>query len=100
SSKASTPPPPKAAWSTECWPPSPNSSATSSWPTPTKASPPREPAAGRAASDPSFTAHQAELAQQLYDAREKTVQQIADLFTVPRTTVYGYLNRNDQTDHA
>ena len=36
--------------------------------------------------------HQAELAQQLYDAREKTVQEIANLFTVPRSTIYGYLN--------
>lgn len=44
---------------------------------------------------PKLTAHQAELAQQLYDAREKPVQQIANLFTVPRSTIYGYLNRND-----
>lgn len=29
------------------------------------------------------------LAQQLYDAGERTVQQIADLFGVPRSTVYG-----------
>ncbi len=49
---------------------------------------------------PKLTAQQAELAQQLYDTREKTVQQIADLFGVPRTTVYGYLNRNDQAEHA
>ncbi|WP_323136143.1 helix-turn-helix domain-containing protein [Streptomyces sp. NBC_01481] len=33
------------------------------------------------------------MAQQLYDAREKTVQQIADLFGVPRSTVYGHLDR-------
>ena len=45
---------------------------------------------------PKLTAYQAELAQQLYDAREKTVQEIADLFTVPRSTVYGYLNKSDQ----
>lgn len=38
---------------------------------------------------PRLTADQAALAQQLYDAREKTVQQIADLFGVPRSTVYG-----------
>ncbi|MER6199939.1 recombinase family protein [Streptomyces sp. NPDC001586] len=35
---------------------------------------------------PKLTADQAELAQQLYDAREKTVQQIADMFSVPRST--------------
>lgn len=40
---------------------------------------------------PKLTADQAELAQQLYDAREKTVQQIADMFNVPRSTVYGHL---------
>jgi hypothetical protein len=33
------------------------------------------------------------MAQQLYDAREKTVQQIADMFDVPRSTVYGHLGR-------
>lgn len=43
---------------------------------------------------PRLTARQAELAQQLYDAREKTVQEVVDLFTVPRSTVYGYLNRS------
>jgi DNA invertase Pin-like site-specific DNA recombinase len=42
---------------------------------------------------PSLTEDQAALAQQLYDAREKTVQQIADLFGVPRSTVYGHLDR-------
>jgi DNA invertase Pin-like site-specific DNA recombinase len=41
---------------------------------------------------PRLTPDQAELAQQLYDKREKTVQQIADLFGVPRGTVYGHLN--------
>jgi DNA invertase Pin-like site-specific DNA recombinase len=40
-----------------------------------------------------LTADQAALAQELYDARDKTVQQIADLFGVPRSTVYGHLNR-------
>jgi DNA invertase Pin-like site-specific DNA recombinase len=43
---------------------------------------------------PRLTADQAALAQQLYDAREKTVQQIADLFGVPRSTVYGHLDRD------
>lgn len=42
---------------------------------------------------PRLTVDQAALAQQLYDAREKTVQQIADLFGVPRSTVYGHLDR-------
>lgn len=42
---------------------------------------------------PRLSPEQASLAQQLYDAREKTVQQIADLFGVPRSTVYGHLNR-------
>ncbi|MFE7212451.1 recombinase family protein [Streptomyces sp. NPDC057611] len=42
---------------------------------------------------PKLTADQAELAQRLYDAREKTVQQIADMFNVPRSTVYGHLDK-------
>jgi helix-turn-helix resolvase-like protein len=33
------------------------------------------------------------LAQQLYDAGEHTVQQIADIFGVPRSTVYGHLDK-------
>ncbi|MBB5158345.1 recombinase family protein [Saccharopolyspora phatthalungensis] len=49
---------------------------------------------------PKLTEQQAELAQQLYDAREKTVQEIADLFTVPRSTIYGYLNKSDQPSGA
>jgi DNA invertase Pin-like site-specific DNA recombinase len=40
---------------------------------------------------PKLTAEQAALAQQLYDTGERTVQQIADLFQVPRTTIYGHL---------
>jgi DNA invertase Pin-like site-specific DNA recombinase len=40
-----------------------------------------------------LTEDQAALAQELYDARVKTVQQIADLFGVPRSTVYGHLSR-------
>jgi len=43
---------------------------------------------------PKLTEQQAALAQDLYDKREKTVQEIADLFGVPRTTVYGHLNRS------
>lgn len=42
---------------------------------------------------PSLIPDQAALAQQLYDARDKTIQQIADLFGVPRSTVYGHLGR-------
>jgi DNA invertase Pin-like site-specific DNA recombinase len=42
---------------------------------------------------PKLTPDQAGLAQELYDAREKTVQQIADLFGVPRSTVYGHLDK-------
>jgi DNA invertase Pin-like site-specific DNA recombinase len=42
---------------------------------------------------PKLSPQQATLAQQQYDTGEKTVQQIADLFGVPRSTVYGYLNR-------
>ncbi|MFD4547316.1 recombinase family protein [Streptomyces sp. NPDC058466] len=47
---------------------------------------------------PKLTEQQAVLAQELYDKREKTVQEIADLFGVPRTTVYGHLDRS--TDNA
>ncbi|MEY2228566.1 helix-turn-helix domain-containing protein [Streptomyces sp. BF23-19] len=42
---------------------------------------------------PNLTADQAELAQQLHDAREKTVRQIADMFDVPRSTVYEHLDK-------
>lgn len=43
---------------------------------------------------PKLTEQQATLAQELYDKRDKTVQEIADLFGVPRTTVYGHLDRS------
>jgi DNA invertase Pin-like site-specific DNA recombinase len=43
---------------------------------------------------PRLTEDQAALAQELYDARVKTVQQIADVFGVPRSTVYGHLNKD------
>ncbi|MGW0880054.1 helix-turn-helix domain-containing protein [Streptomyces sp. NPDC002671] len=42
---------------------------------------------------PKLTEDQAALAQRLYDERRKTVQQIADMFSVPRSTVYGHLDR-------
>ncbi|MGP4103228.1 recombinase family protein [Nonomuraea sp. KM90] len=43
---------------------------------------------------PRLTSEQAALAQQLYVARTKTVQQIADLFGVPRSMVYGHLTKD------
>jgi DNA invertase Pin-like site-specific DNA recombinase len=42
---------------------------------------------------PRLTGEQAALVQELYDAGVKTVQQIADLFGVPRSTVYGHLDK-------
>lgn len=42
---------------------------------------------------PALSRDQIEIAQGLYDAGEKTVQQIADILKVPRTTVYGHLDR-------
>ena len=51
-------------------------------------------ARGRKGGRPARLAtEQIALAQQLYDAGDRTVQQIADLFGVPRTTVYGHLDR-------
>lgn len=41
---------------------------------------------------PRLNPEQIALAQQLYNAGERTVQQIAELFNVPRTTVYGHLD--------
>ncbi len=41
---------------------------------------------------PKLTPEQAAHAQQLYDGRHHTVQQIGDLLNVPRSTIYGYLN--------
>ena len=43
---------------------------------------------------PRLTPDQAALAQRLYDARDKTVQQIADVLDVPRSTIYGYLSQS------
>jgi DNA invertase Pin-like site-specific DNA recombinase len=45
---------------------------------------------------PKLSAEQIALAQQLYDAGERTVQQIADIFNVPRTTVYGHLEQSSK----
>jgi len=42
---------------------------------------------------PRLTPDQVALAQRLYDAGEHTVAQIAGMFTVPRSTVYGHLNK-------
>lgn len=35
------------------------------------------------------------LAQDLYDSGQKTVQQIADILKVPRTAIYGRINRTE-----
>lgn len=40
---------------------------------------------------PKLSAQQVQLAQQLYDAGDKTVAEIAAVFSVPRTTIYGHL---------
>ncbi|WJY38464.1 ArsR family transcriptional regulator [Streptomyces platensis] len=53
----------------------------------------KRPSADTRATDHEPTEDQAALAQQLYDAREKTVQQIADSFGMPRSTVYGHLDK-------
>ena len=42
---------------------------------------------------PTLSPSQARHAQQLYDARQHTVQQIADLLRVPRSTLYGHLDK-------
>ncbi|MBG6213244.1 DNA invertase Pin-like site-specific DNA recombinase [Cryobacterium sp. CAN_C3] len=42
---------------------------------------------------PKLTAEQALHAQELYDAGNYTVQQIADLLKTPRSTIYGHLNK-------
>jgi DNA invertase Pin-like site-specific DNA recombinase len=42
---------------------------------------------------PRLNAEQARHAQRLYDGGQHTVQQIADLLRVPRSTVYGHLDR-------
>ncbi|MGW5153459.1 recombinase family protein [Rhodococcus koreensis] len=42
---------------------------------------------------PKLSSDQIELAQRLYDAGEHTVAQIANMLKVPRTTVYGHLNK-------
>ncbi|MFD5329708.1 MULTISPECIES: recombinase family protein [Actinomycetes] len=51
-------------------------------------------ARGRKGGRPSkLSSDQIELAQRLYDAGEHTVAQIADILKVPRTTVYGHLDK-------
>lgn len=51
-------------------------------------------ARGRKGGRPSkLSGDQIVLAQQLYDAGEKTVAQIAEMLSVPRTTVYGHLDK-------
>ncbi|GGU11938.1 hypothetical protein GCM10010272_66390 [Streptomyces lateritius] len=55
-------------------------------------SPPHGRAAGSAGAGPS-SRRTWPLAQQLYDVREKTDQQFADLFGLPRSTVYRHLDK-------
>lgn len=43
---------------------------------------------------PKLTDNQIALAQRLYDAGENTVAQIAAMLNVPRTTLYGHLDKN------
>lgn len=53
-------------------------------------------ARGRKGGRPSkLTDDQIALAQRLYDAGENTVAQIAAMLNVPRTTVYGHLNKKN-----
>jgi DNA invertase Pin-like site-specific DNA recombinase len=47
---------------------------------------------------PKLTRDQVAVAQELYESGEKTVQQIADILKVPRTTIYGHLNRAKATN--
>lgn len=49
---------------------------------------------------PKLSAEQAALAQELYDSGERTVQQIAELLGVPRTTIYGHLDRTPKEQTA
>lgn len=54
-------------------------------------------ARGRVGGRPAIlSADQAALAQRLYDAGDHTVQQIADMLGVRRSTLYGYLSGEDQ----
>ena len=43
---------------------------------------------------PKLTAQQVALAQQLYNSQDKTVAEIAAIFKVPRTTIYGHLDKH------
>lgn len=58
-------------------------------------------ARGRTGGRPSkLSGDQIGLAQQLYDGGEKTVAQIAAILGVPRTTVYGHLNKRAPASSA
>ena len=50
--------------------------------------------AARAPRPRGLAPQQATITQQLYDTGEHTVLQIADIFGVPRTTVYGHLDQS------
>ncbi|WP_072691445.1 recombinase family protein [Rhodococcus marinonascens] len=55
-------------------------------------------ARGRKGGRPAkLTGEQIQLAQHLYDGGEHTVAEIADRLNVPRTTVYGHLNKQPRT---
>lgn len=55
---------------------------------------PPAPGADRRATPEAHPPGQAQHTQQLYDAGEHTVQRIADLLQVPRSTIYGHLNKS------
>ncbi|MGH3672638.1 MAG: recombinase family protein [Pseudonocardiaceae bacterium] len=48
----------------------------------------------RSGRKPKLTAQQVQLAQQLYDAKNNTVAEIAAIFKVPRTTIYSHLTNS------
>ena len=49
---------------------------------------------------PRLSADQAALTQELYDGGKHTIQQIAAIFGVPRSTVYGYLDKTHADPRA
>lgn len=91
-SRASTPRLRKDVRCSECSPSWPNCNENSSSPTPATDSPPPAPAGEQEEDARSSPPDQAHHAQQLYDAGTHTVQRIADLLQVPRSTIYGHLD--------
>jgi DNA invertase Pin-like site-specific DNA recombinase len=49
---------------------------------------------------PAMSKEQAALAQQLYDSGDRSVQQIAGILNVPRTTIYGHLTTSKRASIA